>query len=67
MEDKLDKLINEVEELKEDIKKSNKEIIMDSEELEDKEVIAIETTTTFAYGKPITMTTRYKYKDEEGL
>lgn len=67
MENKLDKLINEVEGLKEDIKKLNKEIIMDSEELEDKEVLAIETITTFADGKPITMTTKYKYRDEEGL
>ena len=66
MEDKLEKLINEVAGSKEDIKKLNKEIIMDSEELEDKEVIAIETTTTFADGKPTTTTTKYKYRDEEG-
>lgn len=63
MESKLEELINQIKELKEEVKELNKEVIVEKEELEDKDVIEITSTTQFVDGKPISTTMKYKYKE----
>lgn len=69
MEDKLDKLIREVQELKESIEELKgiecEGTVLETEErLENEDAVEITSTTKYAYGKPIETTMKYKYKEE---
>lgn len=69
MENKIEELIHEIKELKTEIKELKgieyeRVIPINDEELEDKDVIEIISTTKFLNGKPISMTTDYKYKED---
>ena len=63
MESKLEELINQIRELREEVKELNKEVIIEKEELEDIDVIEMTSITQFADGKPISTTMKYKYKE----
>ena len=67
MEDKVQQLIREVQQLKENIEEIKgiqcEGTVLETEEmLEDKDIIEIVSTTKYAEGKPIATTMEYKYK-----
>lgn len=70
MEDKVQQLIREVQQLKENIEELKgiqcEGTVLETEEmLEDKDIIEIVSTTKYAEGKPIVSTIEYKYKETE--
>lgn len=70
MEDKVQQLIREVQQLKENIEELKgiqcEGTILETEEiLEDKDIIEIVSTTKYAEGKPIVSIIEYKYKETE--
>ena len=70
MEDKVQQLIREVQQLKEDIEELKgiqcEGTVLETEEmLGDKDIIEIVSTTKYTEGKPIVSIMEYKYKETE--